>query len=337
MSNIDDLLRTFRADMPDPDDGAAARILERARDTHTQPDVAVGLTPRSRRGRSTTLRWALLPIAVAAGVTLVLAIAPAGQKTGGAPSLLERAEAAITAPNRIVALSINVRTTTNASGVINPNRTIRMRQWTLAGAARAMQMRILISEGPLDRPPTDEDTTLLTDGAGRVIDQRSWTPLFVRARDNYDYPRGGGRGVLEIGGPTRQLEGPLTVVDRLRDAYRSGQLQPTGHTADGNLRLRRDLDSPRSCQRMDVVLDSKTLLPRRVKTTSGPKPCGTGGRPTTHELWTISAARSLPTTASNRRLLAIGDWPTARTVQWVANGTPKPIKRVPPVPELDER
>ncbi|HEV7806200.1 MAG TPA: hypothetical protein VGO80_10295 [Solirubrobacteraceae bacterium] len=279
----------------------------------------------------------VLPIAVAAAVTLVLAIAPTGRNNGGAPSLLQRAEAAITAPNRIVALSINVRSTTNSSGVVNPHRTIRMRQWTLAGAARAMQMRILISEGPLDRPPTDEDSTLLTDRTGRVIDQRSWTPIFVRARDNYDYPRGGGRGVLEIGGPLRRLEAPFTLVDRLRDAYRNGQLQPTGRTADGDVRLRLDLGSPSSCQRTDVVLESKTLLPRRVTTTSGPKPCGTGGRPTTREVSTISIARSLPATASNRRLLAIGGWPTARTVQWAAHGAPKTIERVPAVPELDER
>ncbi|MEY2513136.1 MAG: hypothetical protein QOJ89_494, partial [bacterium] len=155
----------------------------------------------------------LLSVAVAGAVTLVLAIAPTGSKTGGASSLLQRAEAAITAPNRIVALSINVRSTTNASGVVNPHRTIRMRQWTLAGAARAMQMRILISEGPLARPSTDEDSALLSDRTGRVVDQRSWTPIFVRARDNYDYPRGGGRGVLEIGGPVRRLDRPRTLVD----------------------------------------------------------------------------------------------------------------------------
>ncbi|MDX6573796.1 MAG: hypothetical protein QOC86_2952 [Gaiellales bacterium] len=335
MNDVDDLLRAFRADMPDPDDGAPARIFQRARRAHPQHDLAA--TPHGRRRRSSRLRWVLLPVAVAGAVTLVLAIAPTGSKTGGAPSLLQRAEAAITAPNRIVALSINVRSTTNASGVVNPNRTIRMRQWTLAGAAHAMQMRILISEGPLARPPTDEDSTLLSDRTGRVVDQRSWTPIVVGARDNYDYPRGGGRGVLEIGGPVRRLDRPRTLVDRLVEAYRSGQLQPIGRTADGDLRLRLDLGPASSCQRTDVVLESKTLLPRRVTTTSSPKACGTGGRPTTREVSTISAARSLPATASNRRLLAIGDWPTARTVRWAAHGEPQPTDRVPAVPALDER
>lgn len=337
MSDIDDLFRAFRADMPDPDDGAPARILDRARGADGQADLTVGAMPRSRRRWSRTLRWAMVPVALAAVATLVLAIAPAGRKAGGGPSLLERAEAAIAPAHRIVVFLIHTRSTTNAPDVVNPNRTVRMRQWTLAGAGRAMQMRILISEGPLDRPPTDEDSTLLTDRTGRVIDQRSWTPLFVRAHDNYDYPRGGGRGVLEIGGPIRRLDGPVTLVDRLRDAYRSGQLRPTGRTADGNLRLRLDLGVPGSCERTDVVLDPKTLLPRRVETTSSPQPCGTGGRLTSHEVSTITAARSLPATASNRRLLTIGDWPTARTVRWAVRGAPKPIRRVPPVPELDER
>ena len=44
----------------------------------------------------------------------------------------------------------------DGSGAVNPHRTINMRQWTLAGAGRAGNPH-LISEGPFDKPPTDED------------------------------------------------------------------------------------------------------------------------------------------------------------------------------------
>lgn len=336
MSSIDDLLREFRADAPGPAEGAAERILERASRAAAQPEPDPVPQPPHRRPRwSRTLRWALVPVTAAAVASVAIAIAPTQDATH-APSLLERAEAAIAPAHRIVALSIKVRSTTSQAQVVNPNRTISMRQWTLAGAGRAISTRILISEGPLDRPPTDEDSTMRTNRNGDVIDQRSWTPLFVRARDNYDYPQGGGRGELEIGGPATELQGPLTLVERLRDAYRDKQLEPTGRTADGDLRFRSESGDANACSSMEFVLDAKTLLPRRIELASGPKPCAAGAPPANREIMTIGDAQSLPATAANRQLLAIGDWPTARTVKWAPHGEPKPLDRVPPVPELDE-
>jgi hypothetical protein len=345
MSNIDDLLREFRADVPDPADGAAERILERARRAHAHargageplspPPTPAPAAPRRPR-RSRKLRWALVPVGVAAAVSAAIALAP--QDSTHAPTLLERAEAAIVPPNRIVMFAIDVRSTTTAGGVVNPNRTIGMRQWTLAGADRAMAMRILISEGPLDKPPTDEDSTFITGRDGRIVDQRSWRPLFVKARDNYDYPDGGGRGELEIGGPVRQAPEPLTFVDRMRDAYRSGRLKPTGRTAGGDLRFTMTLTAADddTCHRSEYVLDAKTLLPRRIETTSGSQPCSAGAAPVNREVTTISDARSLPATAANRRLLQVGDWPTTRILQWQPKGKPTPIDEAPPVPKLDE-
>ncbi|MEY2440910.1 MAG: hypothetical protein QOJ46_336 [bacterium] len=363
MSDVDDLLREFRADVPEPAEGAEERILERARRAQPQPQPAVAVAPQPSpaqprrrslahprrrslaharlrslaqpRRRSPRWRWVLLPVAAATAVSLVVALAPSRDATNGVPTLLERAEAAISSPNRIIELSTTIRSVFSGSGAVNPHRTIKMRQWTLAGEGRATQFRILISEGPLDKPPTDEDSTTMTDRTGHVIDTRSWTPLFVRARDNYDYPNGGGRGQLEIGLPRGILQGPLTLVDRLRDAYRSGHLKPIGRTASGDLRFRLDLGST-GCARWEFVLDAHTLLPRRFVSTEGSKPCG-AGKPTSREVWTIGEARSLPATTSNRRLLAIGDWPTARTVQERPHGASKPIDRVPPVPKLDER
>lgn len=345
MSNIDDLLRGFRADVPGPADGAPERILERARRAHAQPDAHVGRPWRARR--SSRLRWAVLPVAVAGAVSLLVALAPTGDLADPgsriAPTLLERAEAAIAPPHRILALSVQLRRTTAAPGVVNPHQTIKMRQWSLVGSGRAMLMRVLISEGPLDRPPTDEDSTVLLDRGGRVIDQRSWTPVFVRARDNYGYPRGGGNGELEIGGPDVELQQPLplTLAGQVRDAYRHHRLRPAGRTAGGELRLRgrtvlAGFGGGR-CSRTELILDPRTFIPRSIEITDSPPPCRPGARPTSRELWTISAAESLPATTANRRLLTIGDWPTARTVRWVARGAPgKPIERVPPVPALDE-
>jgi hypothetical protein len=329
MSSIDDLLREFRADVPGPAEGAQQRILERARSAAPRTAPGDARPPRGRRW-SRTLRWAVLPVSVAVAASLFVAISPTKDD---APTLLQRAEAAISGSNRIVELSTTVRSDTNARGVVNPHRTIKMRQWTLAGAGQAMQFRILITEGPLDKPPTDEDSTVLADRTGRVVDQRTWTPLHVRARDNYDYPRGGGRGELEILRPEGKLQGPLTLVDRLREAYRSDRVKPTGRTAGGDLRFRLDFGG---CSRMDFVLDAQTLLPRRIVNTDGVEGCGTSHQTTSREVSTIGVARTLPAVAANRRLLEIGDWPTARIVQEAAHGEPKPIAHVPPVPKLDE-
>ena len=87
---------------------------------------------------------------------------------------------------------------------------------------------------------------------------------------------------------------------------------------------------------MELVLDARSLLPRRFVESSGKGPCGAAAKPTSREVWTIGEARSLPATPANRKLLAIGDWPTARTVRWVSRGRSTPIERVPPVPKLDE-
>ena len=331
MSDVDDLLRAFRADAPGPAEGAEERILARARRA-ALPPPANARPPRGGRRRIPALRWAAVPVALAC----VALVAVALSSSDGGPSLIERAEAAIASPDRIVELSTTVRSTTNASGVVNPHRTINMRQWTLRGAGRAVQFRILISEGPLGKPPTDEDSTVLSDRSGRIVDRRTWTPLFVRARDNYDYPRGGGRGELEIGLPGESISGPFTVVDRLREAYRSNDLKPVGHTAAGDPRFRLDLGPGSSCSRMEFVLDATTLLPRRIVNTTGSKPCGAAGGTVSREVWTVGEARSLPATAANRGLLAIGDWPTVRTVQEVAKGDPEPIDHAPPVPELDD-
>ena len=337
MSEIDDLLREFRADVPDPADDAATRIMDRARRAHAQPAAPMAPARPSRPTRARMWRWAALPVAAATAASAVIALAPS-RDGAGSPSLLERAEAAITPARRIVALSVQIRSTTTASGVINPERTITMRQWTLVGAERALRARILISEGPLQRPPTDEDSTILTDRKGRVIDQRSWTPLFVKARN--DYPRGGGRGELQIGGPRRVVDGGLTLVAQLREAYRNNRVRPSGTTREGDLRFTSTggpLTGTRSaCTRTQFILDKQTLFPRRIEITTKRPPCGTGAPTLAREVWTINVARSLRATPANLRLLNIGPGPTQRIVTHNPRGKAIPLEDAPPIPPLDE-
>lgn len=346
MNNIDDLLREFRADVPEPPEDAAHRIMARARGAHSNGDAQPQRSPQTRSTRGRLRRWAAVPVAGAVAASILLAVAP-WREGAGTPTLLERAEAAITPANRIVSLSLQIHSTTTAAGVVNPNQTIRMRQWTLAGAERAMLSRMLITEGPLQRPPTDEDTTVLTDRHGRIVDQRSWTPLFVRARDNYNYPSGGGRGQLEIGGPPGVVAGGVSIVQQLRDAYRRGRLRLRGRTADGHLRFTGTIIAPggtvlssddsTGCTNTEFILDARTLFPRRLVTTTKRPPCRPGARTLAREVWTISQVRSLRATPTNRRLLQIGPWPTDRIVRWTGRGKPTPIDDAPPVPPLDER
>lgn len=91
------------------------------------------------------------------------------------------------------------------------------------------------------------------------------------------------------------------------------------------------------CAHTEVILDPRTFIPRRIEITGSADRCRPGAPVTDRETWTITNVRSLTPTATNRRLLTIGDWPTVRTVQWVGAGRPgKPIDHAPPVPPLDE-
>jgi hypothetical protein len=137
------------------------------------------------------------------------------------------------------------------------------------------------------------------------------------------------------------------MASSLRWAYQRRILRPAGRTRDGALRLRGPSIFGGPCGHTEVDLDPKTFVPRRLESVSteggaqqGRKSCGSGGQ-ATREVWTIESVRYLPATAENRRLLRIGDWPVARAERWAGTderGLPKyePLKRVPPVPPLDE-
>lgn len=328
MTDLSDLLRAFRADVADPAPGAAERIAARVR---------TGATPRSSFRRR-PVRLAAIAVGAAAAATAAIALWPEERANDGgalsAGTLLARAEAAVAQEHRIVALSLRVRKTYNQPNV-DPIETFHWREWSLVGAGQAMLMRLFISSGPPDRPPDDEDSTVLFDRRGRIVDQRSWTSV--------------AGGELMVGGPPQEPgnQGVPRVADLLRDAYRHRRLRPAGRTADGAWRLRGSLYGD-ECNRTEVVLDPRTFIPRRLENVTigrpvvkrGQKPCQPGDPVIEREEWTIEFVRYLPATDANRRLLRIGDWPVARAVRWAGmderGAKREPLKRVPPVPPLDE-
>jgi hypothetical protein len=327
MTDPAELLRTFRADVADPEPGAQQRIAARLR---------AGAAPR-RSMRRRPARLVAVAASVAVATSAAVALWPDERvNDGGTPSamtLLARAEAAVAPERRIVALSLRIRRTYDQPNV-DPVQTTQWRQWTLAGNGQAMLMRLLLGDGPPDRAPNDEDSIILTDRHGNVVDQRWW------------HPSDGGE--LVVGGPPLRESGVPSVVDRLRLAYQQRRLRPAGRAADGAWRLRGSLYGD-DCIRSEVVLDPRTFIPRRIENVfigravvkRGERPCRPDDPVRSREVWTIESVRYLPATEENRRLLRIGDWPVARAVRWAGTdkrGLPKrePLERVPPVPPLDE-
>jgi len=204
-----------------------------------------------------------------------------------------------------------------------PPESIEMRQWSLSGAGRATQWRVLISERSLTQPPTDEDSSMMIDRDGRIADQRYWTPTGDLTR-----------GELTLGGPDAPAP---TLAGVLREAYRRGKLRPAGRGPDGTVRLRGGdaLQTGAPCARSEVLLDPRTFIPRRIVTASGGAQCRSGKDAEAREVWTVRA-ETLPATAENLDLLQIGDWPVARVLRWTgAEEPPKPVEEIPPVPPLD--
>jgi hypothetical protein len=283
--------------------------------TTSEPEISAAIARgdhdrgvRRRRTRRIALA-AVLPLAAAVG--LAGALIPGGGDDGGdgsgsgslAALLPARAEAAIAPRERILELTIS----TNGS---------RMREWSLAGADRAMQVRRLITDGPFDEPPTDEDSTSLTDRDGRIVDTRGW------------FSRGpGATGELQRYDPSgRDLGEASTIVGMLRQAYDHDLLDPAGTTRSGERRLRGTLTGS-ACERTTVVLDRDSFVPRSVEIVyrHDESRCPNEPPGDAREQITITHARTLPATARNRRLLEIGDWPVKASQH-----------ELPPPPPLDE-
>jgi hypothetical protein len=343
MPELDDLLREFRAEVPPPAPGAAERIAARARAAVLDQQVPAAMSTHSRAPRTRIrARLAVLVAGIAAAVTLVVALSPGGDHGTGASAgtLLDRAEAAVTPRQQILALTIRLRETTRDPSVVpeDREREIRMREYVLAGAGDALATRLLITEGSWTTPPTDEDSTMLLDRDGELVEHRSWTPWGNAGRDDSGLARGN-NGLL---GVDSKLPRPVpsnvdpTLTGVLRDAYERGDLRPVG-PRDGDELLLRGHVMDGGCGHTEVWLDPHTFIPRRIEVAVGkvnfrshkcdPEP------PLERELWTIDS-QQLEANDRNRRLLEIGNWPTAR---YELNGKQVGRDELPPRPPLDEQ
>ena len=330
---IEDLLREFRAEVPPPAPGAAERIAARARAAALDRQAPAAVTPRSRRSRTRIgVRLGVVAAGIAAAVTLVVALTPGGGDGDGpsAGTLLDRAEAAVSPREQILALTIRLHDRTSDPSVVPRDRAreIRMREYVLAGAGEALQTRLLITEGSWTDPPTDEDSTMLLDRDGKLVERRSWTPW------------GSAAGLLSVDAKParsvpRDVDPDPTLTGRLRDAYQRGALRPVG-PRDGDDVLLRGHVMDGGCGHTDVWLDPQTFIPRRIEVAMGrvdfrrhtcdPEP------PVQRQLWTIDS-QQLEASDRNRRLLDIGEWPTAR---YELNDKQVDSDELPPQSPLDE-
>jgi hypothetical protein len=329
---IDDLLREFRAEVPPPAPGAAERIAARARAAALDHQEPAAVSPRSRRSRTWIgARLGVLAAGIAAAATLVVALSPGGGD-GAGPSpgtLLDRAEGAVTPRERILALSIRLHTTTSDPSVLpeDREREIRWREYVLAGAGEALQTRALITEGSWTDPPTDEDSAMLLDRDGKLVERRSWTP------------RRSAAGLLSVDTKLpRSVPSDVepTWTGSLREAYERGALRPVGPRDGDEVALRGHVMDG-GCGHTVVWLDPQTFIPRRIEVAVGqvdfqrhtcdPEP------PVERQVATIDS-QQLEANNGNRRLLEIGDWPTGR---YELNGKQVDRDELPPQRPLDEQ
>jgi hypothetical protein len=331
MPEIDDLLREFRAEVPPPSPGATERIVARARAAALDQQVPATGSPRSRGSRTRIgARLGVVAAGIAAAVTLVVALSPGGGD-GTDPSagtLLDRAQAAVTPREQILALTIRLHETTTDPSVVPQDRVreIRMREYAFAGAGEALQIRLLITEGSLTRPPTDEDSTMLLDRDGDLVERRSWTPRHRPA------------GQLSVDTKLRRSvpsDVDPTLTGRLRDAYEAGALRPVG-PRDGEEVLLRGHLMDGGCGHTEVWLDPVTFIPRRIEVAVGQvdvqrHKC-VPESPVQRQLWRIDS-QQLAANDRNRRVLDIGDWPTVR---YELNGKQVDRDELPPQRALDD-
>jgi hypothetical protein len=328
---IDDLLRQFRSEVPPPAPGAAERIAARARAAALDQQAPATVSLRSRRSRTRIgARLGTVAVGIAAAVTLAVALSPGGGDGDGPPAgtLLDRAEAAVTPREQILALTIRLQAATSDPSVrpADREREIRWREYVLAGVGEAVQTRALITEGSWTDPPTDEDSIRLLDRAGKLVERRSWTPGPSEA------------GLLSVDTkPPRSVPAEVqpTLTGNLRDAYERGALRPLGPREGDDVLLRGHLMDG-GCGHTEVRLDPQTFIPRRIEVAVGrvdvQRDKCAPGPPVERQLWTIDA-HQLEANDRNRRLLEIGDWPTAR---YELNGKRVEPNALPPQPPLDE-
>lgn len=279
MNEIDELLRDLTSDVEDPAPLARTRM---------RADVLrrIAPAPRSRWRRPARL-VPLGGLAAAAAIAVAL-VATTGD---GGPSLVQRAEAAVTPPGEIVFITARFGSTPGlAEGVV-------MRDWTLAGRDGSLRMRRFISALPPDRPPDDEDSVVELDAAGRIVKAVSWTPV----------------DRLRLGIERTSQPWANSWAGILRNAYRTGALRDAGREDGVRVLAGRlpggDQGLPGCTSEQRVGLDDASFEPRWLVLITNCE----GKAPETDRI-TFTVDR-LPATPQNLRLLRIGPWPVKEAVR----------------------
>lgn len=288
MNQIDDLLREFRSDQPGPKAGAAARIAAQAGAGRLRR------VPRWRRKQ--VLAPALGGVAFTAAALALAFGLPGG---GGSSNALASVSKALT-PSEGVLHNVYKVTyeTRTGSGSFRVDEVVHMHEFTGFDAGTANRVRLFISSGQLDRPPTDEDSVIAVDAAGK-LSARSWVDGRIRT---------------ETAGLT-SLDG-VSTAGRLRAALREGSVRVVS-TSGSTIVLRgapTAAGSAAGCEAAfgDIVVDASTFRP-----VSMIENMGCDGDPTTvtsRQVIRVEQSETLPDTPANRKLLELGDWPIGEGV-----------------------
>lgn len=294
MTDTDDLLRDLTSDVEDATPMAVARM---------RADVLRRIDPAPRP------RWRrparLVPLAgglAAAAIGAALVVSTGG----GGPSLVQRAEAAVTPPGEIVHIVAGYRGVGDQAGSIEATR---LEDWSLAGEDGSLRMRRFISSGPSTRAPDDEDTVLELDAAGRITRAASWTP------DDR----------ISLGFPAETTPYANSWAGLLSKAYRDGRLKDAGTTGDGlrvldgNIDGLQDDDRDGCAPHQRVALDPASFEPRWMDLSWR---CGAEDEPEVRIEFTVDR---LPATPANLDLLEIGPWPVTTAVRVAPDGSEAPV------------
>lgn len=287
MNEIHEMMRDFRSDQPGPAAGAATQIAAHA----------IG----GKGGRARWRRMRVLAPAVggAAFVAAALALAFGLADGGGSSNALASVSKALSPSDAVLHYVYRVNSETRTgSGAFAVDEVVHMHEFLAFEQGHATKARLFISSGPLNRPPTDEDSVIAANAAGEFV-SRSWVGGHVRTNPD----------------TITTLDG-VSTVSLLGAAIKGGQLRVV--SSDGStIRLEGvpQTTSDNECATAwgEVVVDATTFRPVSMVENLG---CNAGGSTTvtSRQVITVEQSETLPDTPANRKLLEMGDWPTGDNV-----------------------
>jgi hypothetical protein len=274
MTDIEELVRSFRSDQRGPAEGAVERAYAHS---VRRPRVAVWRRP-----------LALVPAVGAVAAAVVAAILLWPSET---VSPLERAAAAVAPSGKIVYFRFEIRSEQrDPSGTWTGTELITMHDWALFEDGNLVRARRFISDGPLSEPPTDEDTSVVAEDGALVL--TSWVDGSIRRERVTD----------------ELTVSRLSVAGYLRSLYTSGKLEEVRRDDEG-IHLGASAEGCREETVSEVVVHAESFLPRRMVEVAA---CGPDGQPTSRQVLTFTETETFADTEANRLLLDVGDWPIRR-------------------------